>query len=133
MFAEDNREDFLKIIFYYYLFNDKFIINLLLHYKNRKSLSKKQFHQLIFTEKNKINVNAQDLNKRTPLIIACKNENEATVKFLVEQGADVNKNDIFGNTPLIISCRNRNKVIIKYLIEHGADVNKCNNNGEVPL
>jgi len=55
--------------------------------------------------------------------MACYEEDEIIVKYLVEHGADINKKDNEGLTPLdVVTYRGHkdNIDIIKYLVEHGA-------------
>ena len=67
----------------------------------------------------------------TPLVLACKNGNEAIVKMLLENGADIDKPDNYtGKTPLLAALHgnkpNRFSLAL-YLIEHGADINIVSN------
>ena len=58
----------------------------------------------------------------TPLIEAVNAGNLATVKQLVERGADVNQG-FKGETPLSIAIREGEQEIINFLLENGADPN----------
>eukprot|EP00833_Pecoramyces_ruminatium_P015430 jgi/Orpsp1_1/1189462/evm.model.d7180000072215.1 len=80
---------------------------------------------------------------KTPLFLACEQENESMVKYLVEHGADVNEvyecrkytkgsngiryyylcNIIKVKSPLSMACEKGNESIVKCLVEHGADIN----------
>ncbi len=68
-----------------------------------------------------------------PLFNACKNGSEATVSYLVENGADVNMQNEDKQTSLYAACRSGNKTIIELLIKEGADVNHEDDVGETPL
>lgn len=76
---------------------------------------------------------------RSPLGIACFNNNIENVKLLCEAGADVNKEDVRGITPLIIVSKKdpqNNEFIIPMatiLLEHGADITKADNTGNTAL
>jgi ankyrin repeat protein len=59
-------------------------------------------------------VNAQ---LATPLHLACKNDKESVVKFLIGCGVDVNIQDEHGQTPLLICCIHGHKEILSLLIE----------------
>lgn len=59
-------------------------------------------------------VNAQ---LATPLHIACKNNKESVVKFLIGCGVDVNIQDEHGQTPLLICCIHGHKEILSLLVE----------------
>lgn len=69
----------------------------------------------------------------TPLIIACKNNNEDIIKYLVSHGALTDNRDSFGRTPLMYSCMGNHHDMINYLVSHGADVNVRDNDGNTPL
>ena len=80
------------------------------------------------------NVNSRDKNGDTPLIKACKKNDQKAVKELIENKADVNlKNDKNGYTPLIIACNEGNEEIVKILIENGAKINIKDENGYTAL
>ena len=55
----------------------------------------------------------------------------ATVRALVEKGADVNARNTAGETPLMRAVRNLD--VVKYLVEQGADVNAKDGKGESVL
>lgn len=57
----------------------------------------------------------------------------ATVKALVDAGADVNQRSEFGWTPLLTATQNRFYELGKYLLENGADPNLVNEGGWSPL
>jgi len=69
-------------------------------------------------------VNNTNKQNKTALLNACKNGNEAIVKYLVEHG--VNKENWNRKSPLFYACKNGNKAMVKYLVEQGANVNKEN-------
>ena len=73
------------------------------------------------------------LFNKTPLHIACENDNEDIIKLLISKGVDVNAVDKDINTPLHIACTNNNFDIIKLLIDNGAKVKCQNKNNETPL
>jgi len=88
-------------------------------------------------------MNYEDSDGNTPLIIACKRENENNekdkidneniVKCLIENGAKVNKKNKDGDIALSFACHNGNEVLVKYLIDNGSDVNNENIEGDTPL
>ena len=74
---------------------------------------------------NGANINASDLNKKTPLHRAALTPQNITLeplKFLIERGANVNAQDINGNTPLFIAYSCNNISAVNLLINAGADV-----------
>jgi len=122
----DKRNDLLIQIFDYLIFDNDFILKLLLYNKNEWKLSNKELNRLIIEEKYKIDVNRIDKDGNTPLVTACICKNEKMVKYLIEHGADVNKEiiDIYGYVKSPLTSADGNENIIKYLVENGADVNK---------
>ncbi|HHK5551553.1 ankyrin repeat domain-containing protein [Bacillus tropicus] len=79
-------------------------------------------------KKKLINIKLSTLNKKgpdrkTPLHIACLNENIEIVTLLVEAGADL-KIKYHGETPFALACRKGNVEIIKYLISQGENANE---------
>ena len=69
------------------------------------------------------NVNAKDVNGRTPLYIAANRGHTAIAKLLIANGADVNAKDKYGFTPLYQTARFGHKEVAELLIGKGADVN----------
>jgi uncharacterized protein len=69
----------------------------------------------------------------TPLIFAAREGNMATVKALVEAGADVNETSSYDWTPLLVATQNKYYQIGKYLLEHGANPNTMNGGCWTPL
>ena len=69
----------------------------------------------------------------TPLIFATRQGDFATVKILVEAGADVNETSEFGWTPLLVATQNKYYKIGEYLLQHQADPNIANGGGWNPL
>jgi len=59
----------------------------------------------------------------TPLTEAADANDTATVRFLVEKGADVNARNAIGDTPLILAASHGNVEVIRLLLAKGADVN----------
>jgi ankyrin repeat protein len=59
----------------------------------------------------------------TPLMLASREGDVATVKLLVAAGADVRAKNPTGMTPAIIAIYNGHPDVAMYLIEHGSDPN----------
>ena len=53
----------------------------------------------------------------TPLHVACQNNNQSVVKFLIGCGVDANVQDEHGQTPLLICCTYGFTALITLLIE----------------
>jgi len=68
-----------------------------------------------------------------PLHFAVREGDMATVRTLVEAGADVNQVSEFGWTPLLTATQNRYYQIGKYLLEQGANPDISNDGGWNPL
>ena len=67
-------------------------------------------------------VNAQDKDSKTALIIACEKEDKDIVNALLSAGADVNAQDKDSKTALIIACEKEDKDIVNALLSAGADM-----------
>lgn len=70
-----------------------------------------------------VDVNAQDPQGVTALIVAAFKGNTDLAKLLVEKGADINAKAKRGSTPLMAAVQSRNKEMVKFLLEKGADAN----------
>ena len=69
----------------------------------------------------------------TPLVLASREGDLDSAKFLVEKGANVNQVTEYGWSPLLVATNNRHYRLGEYLIEHGADVNLANKGSWTPL
>ena len=69
----------------------------------------------------------------TALHFAVRENDPASVKALVDAGADVNEVSEFGWSPLLAATQNRFYQLGKYLLEQGADPNIANEGGWNPL
>ena len=89
-----------------------------------KTVTVKEINDLI---KAKANINSQDKNGHTPLMLAILNSNDpAVVEALIKAKSNVNfRNETaFGLTPLMCAASsNKNEAVIKLLVKAGADVN----------
>jgi len=63
------------------------------------------------------------LGEATPLTAAADANDTATVRYLVEKGADINASNGLGDTALILAASHGNVDVIKLLLSKGADVN----------
>jgi ankyrin repeat protein len=69
----------------------------------------------------------------TPLLFAAREGDLASVKILLDAGADVNQTSEYGWTALLTATQNRFYKLGVYLIERGADPNIANEGGWNPL
>jgi ankyrin repeat protein len=69
----------------------------------------------------------------TPLVLAAREGDLESAKYLVEKGANVNQVTEYGWSPLLVATNNRHYKLGEYLIEHGADVNLANKGNWTPL
>lgn len=79
------------------------------------------------------NVNAENLYKRTALIIASRFANLDKVKLLVDNGANVHAKDFYKRTTLIEACYGGKLDKVKYLVEQGVDINHKDSYGATAL
>lgn len=89
----------------------------LLHYACENGL----YNYIMYCLGHGIDVNARDIARSTPLILATKSNNTEIVKCLLENGADPNVYDTESRPPLMTAVLNDNKEIIDLLISYGAN------------
>lgn len=79
-------------------------------------------------------VDARDNTNLTPLIQVCDRcSNLATLKILLENGADINAFDDDGDTGLHLAAASGRSFMVSFLVENGAFVDVKNANNETPL
>ncbi len=69
----------------------------------------------------------------TPMVLASREGDVESVRYLIEAGADVNQVTEYGWTPLLTATNNRHYKLGTFLLEHGADVNIANKGRWTPL
>ena len=100
-------------------------------------MTKKNPNLIDQIKKKKSQINSENSEGWTPLMLACRNSyicsSEETVKELIKYGADVNKKDKQGLTALMKACSycgtDSRETIVKILLENGADVHIKDNRG----
>jgi len=70
----------------------------------------------------KADIECEDNDLNTPLIIAARYDNYDMIELLLKYRIDINCSNITGMTPLHIACENGNLDIVKYLVEMGANI-----------
>ena len=87
-------------------------------------------------------VNAQDQNRETPLLLAAERHMDKIARILLERGADPNVKNTRGKTPLHLLLErhlddhgdvNDTLVVGRLLLERGADVNAQDEDNTTPL
>ena len=78
-------------------------------------------------------LNIQNNNGNTALIIATINDHIEIVKLLLNAGADIDKQNNYGYTALIWAAYYNNPEIVKLLLNAGAYIDKQNNKGNTAL
>ncbi|KAF7977136.1 hypothetical protein HWV62_4537 [Athelia sp. TMB] len=78
-------------------------------------------------------VNAVDVDGRTPLHWAASSGSIDIVRYLIDQKAEVDKADGSGWTPLHIASSAGQEEVVKELVGAGADVDRKNDKGITPL
>ncbi|MBR3627785.1 MAG: ankyrin repeat domain-containing protein [Elusimicrobia bacterium] len=79
------------------------------------------------------NLNIQNEEGKTALMIAAERGNEKITKLLISKGADVNIQSVDKMTALSYAARYGKTKIVKILISKGADVNHVHYYGKTPL
>jgi ankyrin repeat protein len=69
----------------------------------------------------------------TALVLAAREGDLESAKFLLDAEADLNQVTEYGWTPLLTATNNRHYKLAMYLIERGANVNLANKGGWTPL
>jgi len=133
----------------YFEYDDEFIIKLLMFYKSKIQISKKEFKMLLIKEKeyksnsvvnfNIINDYHSDCDKYpdetiTPLHLACFFISKDIINLLIKYGGNINIKNNKGYTPLNYTCYYYGQVdIIKLLIDCGANLHIPDNDGNTPF
>ena len=81
----------------------------------------------------KVDVNAQDEEGKTALILASDRGYTEIVKLLLEAGANVNLQDSHGNTALMWASSKGHIEVVRLLLESGAKVDLQNKDGATAL
>ena len=81
----------------------------------------------------KANVNAQDLQRRTPLFISVEKHDLKMVNLFLQNKADVDLPAEHGQTSLMEAALNMDYEIMKALIANGANVNKEDRDNKTAL
>jgi len=94
---------------------DNYILPLLLYYQNHRGISTQELVLLNPGKNFKLDLNVQNEEGDTPLIIACRKNSIKTVKCLVNCGADLNKKNNKRETALTIAYEGNHESILKIL------------------
>ena len=78
-------------------------------------------------------VDCTDGSKRTPLMVACEEEDHDIAEFLLDRGASTMTQDASGNKPIHYAVKSRAQACLRRLMSSEADVNSVNHMGETPL
>jgi len=73
--------------------------------------------------KNKVDVNAHQVDGMTALHWAAYQDDTETGKLLLDAGANVKAENRYGVTPLSLACQNGNTALVELLLSAGADPN----------
>src|SRR5258706_8750368 len=80
--------------------------------------------------KQRVDVNAAQLDGTTALHWAAYRDDLETVDLLVRGGANVKAANRYGVTPLSVACTNGNAAMVELLLKSGADANTTLPGGE---
>ncbi|CAF0712636.1 unnamed protein product [Brachionus calyciflorus] len=61
-----------------------------------------------------------NINRQSPLLLACIKNNTQIAELLIDNGADVNLVNERGSSPLLVVCQYNNLKLLKKLLENGA-------------
>ena len=78
-------------------------------------------------------IDIQNKNKRTALMLACKNQDANTVRLLLSYGASVNLQDINWRSALMYASEVGDKKSVRLLLECGAEVDMLDKKGYTAL
>ena len=76
---------------------------------------------------------ARNVHRETPLLLACGAGNYPTTKWLLDHGADASATDRYGNTAFMKACKAGKFNVAALLLGHGADVSATDRDGNTPL
>ena len=92
-------------------------------------IDKKNFNYIKYFISKGANINHQDINGNTALMIAAGKGYENRLKFLIKNGANVNIQNNQGDTALMIAAFNGNLFCLITLIDFNADISIRNGLG----
>lgn len=78
-------------------------------------------------------VDCVDNSKKTPLMVACEEEDHDIAEFLLDRGASTMTQDASGNKPIHFAVKSRAQACLRRLLSSDADVNAVNHMDETPL
>lgn len=78
-------------------------------------------------------VDCIDSSKKTPLMVACEEEDHDIAEFLLDRGASTMTQDTAGNKPIHFAVKSRAQACLRRLLSAEADVNSVNHMDETPL
>lgn len=78
-------------------------------------------------------VDCVDSSKKTPLMVACEEEDHDIAEFLLDRGASTMTQDASGNKPIHFAVKSRAQACLRRLLSDDADVNTVNHMDETPL
>ncbi|MCG8697752.1 MAG: ankyrin repeat domain-containing protein [Bacteroidales bacterium] len=87
----------------------------------------------VLIEKKGLDVNSQNKNKQTLLIMSVYNNSFDAAKYLLERNADVSLPNQWGTTALMAAADRGKNDFIKLLLKNGADINQTNNSNNTAL
>ncbi|KAG4272987.1 hypothetical protein FPRO04_10067 [Fusarium proliferatum] len=79
------------------------------------------------------NLDTQDVEGRTPLLLAASKGDESLIYLMLSQGFEPNTRDAIGETPLLLASERGNIAAVETLLEYSADPNLRNRHGRTAL
>jgi len=82
----------------------------------------------------KADVNKENSNKYTPLLLACENDDTQTAQLLLQtHKVKMNHKNRNGDTELCLACQNNNPELVELLLEFHSDINVKSDKNYTPL
>ena len=78
-------------------------------------------------------VDCVDSSNKTPLMVACEEEDHDIAEFLLDRGASTMTQDASGNRPIHFAVKSRAQACLRRLLSAEADVDSVNHMDETPL
>lgn len=97
------------------------------------AVMKSQTEMIPFLVESGAEINAEDDENLTPLLIAIKNDEPEQISVLIENGAEIEKRNADGQTPIFFAIENFSGAAVQTLIDKKADIEAKDTRGRTPF